>query len=125
MKTKPINPIPDQCLYPHFDTEVAFEMTPLPGVVPSETVQLRFVELQNRLVEETLRETPNPFLREGLHQAANEAAALSWTTPFPLLVMPVLFSEKAHSVRLRLGKQHRVSMKSQSLAEDVSDLNSA
>lgn len=114
---------PNQCISTQFDNEVAFEMTPLPGVVPSDTVQLRFVELQNRLVEETLHETPNPFLREGLHQAANEAAALSWTTPYPLLVMPVLFNEKVHAVRLRLGKQHRVAMKSQSLADDMGELN--
>lgn len=37
----------------------------------------------------------NPQANSGLRRAANEAAALALVTPFPLLVFPGLFQEKA------------------------------
>ena len=104
-----------------FEPNIEFELALQPGTVSPESVRIRFQELQNRLLEETLGQTPNPILRENMHGVANEAAALAWTTQFPLLIMPVLFHEKARSVRLQLEKQHRVSMRSQQLVDAVSD----
>lgn len=111
-------------LSPQFEPDVEFELTPQPGTVSPDSVQVRFQELQNRLLEESLGETPNPILRRTLRRAANEAAALSWTTQYPLLIMPLLFHEKARSVRLRLAKQSRVLIRSQRIVEAVNDWDS-
>ncbi|HEV2327186.1 MAG TPA: hypothetical protein VGY56_00175 [Verrucomicrobiae bacterium] len=50
-----------------------------------------------------------------LRDAANEAAALAWTTPAPLLVFPVLFEEKAAAAVLQNRRQARILKKSREL----------
>ena len=41
-----------------------------------------------------------------VRRAANEAAALAWVTPYPLLFFPVLFEEKANAeLRVALRQQ--------------------
>ena len=49
----------------------------------------------DNLLGELLDENPGPELNAPLRRAANEAAALVWFTPFPLLLFPVLLKEKA------------------------------
>jgi hypothetical protein len=67
----------------------------------------RFEELKNRLLRERLSRAAEPGWESLLRRAANEAAALAWVTPYPLLVFPDLFAEKAESaVRVAL-KQAR------------------
>ena len=124
MKTKQIANRRRRLLRAEFASDVKFELAPVPGTVSPEAVRIRFQELQSRLVEENLSETRNPSVRGGIRQAANEAAALSWTTPYPLLVMPALFAEKAREIRLRLGKQQGVLMRSESLVKTVHDWES-
>ena len=121
MKMNAINANRTGHLTAQFEPDIKFELPLHPGTVSPESVRIRFQALQNRLLEETLGQTPNPILRENLHGVANEAAALAWTTQFPLLLMPVLFQEKARSVRLQLKKQHHVSMRSQQLVDAVTD----
>ena len=57
------------------------------------------------MLRELLAETGNPELYAPLRRAANEALALAWATPFPLLVLPELLREKARSARLYTRKQ--------------------
>jgi hypothetical protein len=40
-----------------------------------------------------------------LRQAANDAAAVAWTAPYPLLVLPELFREKVAAARRYGAKQ--------------------
>ena len=105
----------DRSLPAQWAADVAFELTPVTGVVPQELVRIKFMELQSGLVKDCLGETRNPIVRGGIHRAANEAAALSWTTSYPLLVMPALFHEKAREARRRLDKQQIVSMQTERL----------
>lgn len=64
--------------------------------------------LKDRLLQSWLEETDNPNLRLRLTQAAAEAESLAWTTPFPLLVLPVLAEEKMRSARVQLVRQNHL-----------------
>ncbi len=50
--------------------------------------------LKNRLVKTHLSQLGAPALLPVLKRAADDAAALVWTTPYPLLLLPVLLEEK-------------------------------
>lgn len=50
--------------------------------------------LKQRLYSETVRTSVKPGAARLARFAANEAAALAWSTAFPALVFPVLFEEK-------------------------------
>jgi hypothetical protein len=65
----------------------------------------------NGRVEELLDPTSNNYVRN----AANEAAALAWVTPYPLLVFPALFEEKADSALKLAEKQEQVLERSREL----------
>ena len=58
-------------------------------------------ELKQRLLLETARVRSDSATLSCLRRAAEEAASLAWTTPFPLLVLPELFAEKAAEACLR------------------------
>ena len=58
--------------------------------------------------EEKFDDAVQTELNTPLRRAANEAAALAWTTSFPLLVFPTLLEEKARQARLQLQKQKQV-----------------
>ncbi len=62
-------------------------------------------QLKNRLLARELDRTTNLEQNVGLQRAANDAAALAWLTPYPLLLLPVLFEEKARAARLKVGRQ--------------------
>ncbi|MBI2946331.1 MAG: hypothetical protein HYY23_01710 [Verrucomicrobia bacterium] len=125
MKTTKRNTRRKHRLPAQFAPDVEFELAPVPGVVPPETVRIKFHELQSRLVEASLIESWSQSVRGRIHQAANEAAALAWTTPYPLLVMPELFLEKARETRLRLQKQRSILMRSERLVETIHEWESS
>lgn len=83
------------------------EEPPFQGLLASDLEQLK-----NRLLARELRETPYPEFGELIRQAADEAAGLAWLTPFPLLVFPCLFEEKAHAAVKRGLFQERVRQRS-------------
>jgi len=78
-----------------FGPETRFELTLAPSAPFRAFVETQFEDLKNRLVNQRLEETWESPHNVGLRRAANEAAALAWVTPFPLLVFPMLFEEKA------------------------------
>jgi hypothetical protein len=91
-----------------FGPETRFELTPV-STVPFRTVQeSRFEALKNGLLRESLEEALDPKLTSWLRRAANDAAALAWVTPYPLLVFPVLFEEKAQAAALHVERQEHV-----------------
>lgn len=59
----------------------------------------RFELLKLTLLEDRLKALGRPELNAQVRRAANEAAAAAWVTPYPLLVFPVLFAEKAEVVQ--------------------------
>lgn len=75
----------------------------------------RFEQLKGRLLRRLLDDAVRPELNAPLRRAANEAAALAWTTSFPLLFFPILLEEKARRARLQIQKQSQVRLRSEIL----------
>lgn len=65
--------------------------------VPSSSQEL--ARLKDRLLSVLLWETEDEQLRERYRWAAEDAAGLAFSTPWPSLFFPVLFAEKVAYVR--------------------------
>jgi hypothetical protein len=100
-----------------FGPETRFEVQPAPPAPFRAGQESRFERLKSRLLTEQLRVTLGARHVVQVRRAANEAAALSWVTPYPLLVFPVLFDEKAKEALLRLDRQERVRERTRELSE--------
>jgi hypothetical protein len=87
-----------------FAPETQFEVKAAPAVPFRATLENRFEDLRRRLLTGGLNPVREPGLGAQLRRAANEAAALAWVTPYPLLVFPVLFEEKAWECQIRNPK---------------------
>jgi hypothetical protein len=79
-----------------FAPDTRFEVRTVPAAPFRALQENEFERLKNRLLSDRLAEALDPQIYSGLRRAANEAAALAWTTAFPLLFFPALFEEKAH-----------------------------
>jgi hypothetical protein len=82
------------------------------SAVPTLRQAAEFELLKNRMLLCALDETPEMELHISIIHAGREAASLAWQTPFPLLVYPGLFEEKAHAARERALRQACVHQKS-------------
>ena len=75
-------------------------------------------ELKNRLARQSggwsgwFRFLPEPLVR----QAATEAEALAWATPYPLLFLPVLVEEKIEGARQWASRQREILERQTALA---------
>jgi hypothetical protein len=76
-----------------------------------------FEPLKKRLLQEQLWTLTELSLHTEVRRAANEAAALAWLTPFPVLLFPVLFQEKAEEALHRAAAQDRILERSRLLME--------
>jgi hypothetical protein len=99
----------------YFEPHEEFEAPLLRG----EPLKESFADLQEALVTETLHETETLALHGRVKQAANEAAGLAWTTPFPLLVFPTLFNENVERVRQQDERGRRIKAKSADLVMEA------
>src|SRR5580765_7609253 len=90
-----------------FGPETRFELRPGPAAPFRATQENGLERLKGRLLREFLYET-TPAANGYVRRAANEAAALAWVTPYPLLVFPALFEEKADSAVKLAEKQEEV-----------------
>ena len=61
--------------------------------------------LKEKLLAAELARTTNLEANVLLRRAANDAVALVWLTPFPLLLLPALFDEKARAARRAAGRR--------------------
>jgi len=61
--------------------------------------------LKERLLADELARTTSLEANVLLRRAANEAVSLAWLTPYPLLLLPALFTEKAQAARRQAGRQ--------------------
>ena len=71
----------------------------LPAATPYRNAEADLDTLKNRLLREELARAATLELNVHLRRAANDAAALAWLTPYPLLLLPGLFEEKARRAR--------------------------
>ena len=83
-------------------------MEPLPAATFRAAQEARFELLKHRLLLTSLDKLPDPRVNARLRRAANEAAALAWLTPYPMLVYPVLFEEKASGAAAYARRQKLV-----------------
>ena len=102
-----------------FGPETCFEVAPVPAVPFRGTQETELDRLKARLLQEWLRQTPDEQLYAPLRRAANEAAALAWFTPFPLLFFPGLLEEKARAALRQGARQRYVRDRSESLLEEA------
>jgi len=72
-------------------------------------------ELKQRLLRERAAAESDPALFVALRDAAKEAVALAWATPYPLLLLPELFAEKAAEAGVRSDRQRRIRQRSRRL----------
>jgi hypothetical protein len=82
-----------------FGRETRFKIRPKFTANRRGESELKLDQLKTRLLKTVLQETVDSGLRKQFRLAANEAAAIAWSTPYPLLVLPVLFQEKTAEVR--------------------------
>ena len=80
-----------------FGPDTRFEIRPVPAASFGLAEKHRFEHLKNRLLLEWLEDAVDARRDSQVRRAANEAAALAWITPYPTLVFPVLFAEKAQA----------------------------
>jgi hypothetical protein len=109
--------ITDQQAPVRFHPETRFSLEPKFAPANHEGVQTVFEDLKTRLLKPVLGETLDPDLRRQLRLAANEAAAMAWMTPFPLLFLPALLDEKAAEAHHHALRQQEVQEATQALAD--------
>ena len=83
---------------------------PFRGAVENELERLK-----ERLLATELARTANLETNVLLRRAANEAVSLVWLTPYPLLLLPTLFAEKAQTARHHAGRQALIRERSSEL----------
>lgn len=102
-----------------FAPETRFEVSPLPAVPFRATCATELERLKERLLRQALAAAEDAEIFAPVRRAANEAAALAWTTPFPLLVLPELFEEKQLAARRHVARQRKVRARSLELWQAV------
>jgi hypothetical protein len=98
-----------------FAPVVRFKVTPMSPAPLRARQDTELERLKNRLLQERLEGILAPRLRRSLLSAANDAAALAWVTPYPLLVFPALFEEKARRAWQQSERQNEVRRRSREL----------
>jgi hypothetical protein len=88
-----------------FGAETRFELQPTPDA---------FTRLKDKLVALRLSQAGTKW-ETALRDAANDAAALAWTTTVPALVFPVLFEEKVAAAISKDKRQTSIWRKSRDL----------
>lgn len=97
-----------------FDSGDSFELFP---TIERGVLEGHFAQLREELLDNLLADTDTLSLQPRFEFAANEAAALAWTTEYPLLVFPALLDEFARRERLRESRQQQIRARSEKLME--------
>jgi hypothetical protein len=106
-------------LLTRFAPETRYELVPVPAVPFRGTCETELERYKNRLLREALQATSRVELYAPLRRAANDAAAVAWMTPFPLLFLPALFEEKVRVAQKQFARQESVRQRSRTLLEEV------
>ena len=98
-----------------FGPDTRFEVRPLTATPFRVNHESRFEQLKSGLLVERLADLTRPELNSSVRRAANEAAALAWLTPYPLLFFPALFEEKAGLALEQAYRQEDIQARSREL----------
>jgi hypothetical protein len=82
-------------------------------------IAARSNQLKRRLTTRLAFEAGENMPQHVVKQAATDAEALAWSTPYPLLFLPALLEEKLAGARLWLGHQQEILERQKALAEAV------
>ncbi len=102
-----------------FEPEDRFDVAPIATAPFRGTQEAELEQFKFRLLRLALDTTPEPGLHLPLRRAANEAAGVAWLTPFPLLVLPVLFDEKMAVARRQFERAQKVRTRSRRLLVEM------
>jgi hypothetical protein len=102
-----------------FAPETRYEVAPIPAAPFRATRDTELEQLKQRLLRTELDAVTVVDLYAPLRRAANDAAALAWTTPFPLLFFPTLFEEKSAVARRQAVRQQKVRARSREILDTV------
>ena len=97
---------------PEFEPASRLDSSPLSAGRLQASLIAALEELKQRLLRETALARSDSATLCCLRRAAEEAASLAWTTPFPLFVLPELFAEKAAEACLRSQRQRDIQQRS-------------
>ncbi|MBU6401521.1 MAG: hypothetical protein KGS61_14485 [Verrucomicrobia bacterium] len=97
-----------------FTRETRFRL-PVGAGPPSRPPAAELERLKEQLLRQLLPSPEPSWLQMPLRRAANDAVALAWTTPWPLLVLPLLLEEKAHAARKQAERQQDVLRRSRAI----------
>lgn len=100
-----------------FEPETRFDVSPVPAVPFRGARETELERLKDRLLRDALDAEADAEFYAPLRHAANEAVAVAWMTPFPLLFLPVLFDEKTALARRQLTRAQNVRTRSRRLLE--------
>jgi hypothetical protein len=78
-------------------------------------IEAELDRLKDRLLAAELARTTNLETNVLLRRAANDAVALVWLMPYPLLLLPALFAEKALAARRAASRQALIRERSSEL----------
>ena len=106
-------------LQTRFDPDTHFDVYPIAAVPFRGTRETELEQFKNRLLRAALNEAMEEEFYAPLRRAANEAAALAWTTPFPLLFLPTLFDEKVVAARHQFERARNVRARSRKILAEV------
>jgi hypothetical protein len=95
-----------------FAPETRFEVRPAPPAPFRATRETELDRLKNRLLLQVLDNLTESGFNGYVRRAANEAAALAWVTPYPLLMFPGLFEEKTKAALFQARRQESVRQRS-------------
>lgn len=98
-----------------FGPETRFEVKPVPEAPFRAEAENALERLKSRLLQQRLADVWEPGVNSQVRRAANEAAALAWVSPYPLLVFPGLFEEKLATAREQAQHQESVWARSRDL----------
>jgi len=96
-------------LRPRFAAATRFTLPLEPAAPFRGALETQLELLKGRLLRELLAASETPSHDALLRRATDDAAALAWTTPFPLLLLPELVREKAESARHYARRQAIIS----------------
>ena len=100
-----------------FARNTRFQVNPMTTVPFRDTQDTDLEALKARLLRQLLAGDVTADLNVRLRRAANEAAALAWLEPYPLLVFPTLLEEKARTAQTQASKQRKVYQRSRHLLD--------
>lgn len=100
-----------------FAPETRFDLVPQAANPNRAALDAELEQLKSRLIKEHLLENGNMSLAPAFRRAANEAAALVWLTPYPLLLLPLLLTEKVEEVQRYGARQAQIRRRSRIMAE--------